>query len=149
MRKRLLLVLAVGLLAAADEKEDQKELKKFQGTWVMVSGEIDGKKVAEEHVKKSKLVYEGEKIAVHTPHQSDKPIEATLKKLDPSKKPKEMHWVRKNGPGAGTTMMAIYEFLDDDQYRICFDPSGKGVPKEFAAKEGTGYILHVWKREKK
>ena len=45
-------------------------------------------------------------------------------------------------------MKAIYEFTGDDQYRICFDPSGRDVPKEFATRPGSGYLLHAWKRVK-
>jgi uncharacterized protein (TIGR03067 family) len=85
-------------------------------------------------------------MSVVTPHQSEKPIRARLTRVDPSKKPAEMDWVRDAGPGAGQTMMAIYEWVDDDTYRICFDPSGKGRPREFKSEAGTGYILHVWKR---
>jgi uncharacterized protein (TIGR03067 family) len=69
--------------------------------------------------------------------------------VDPSKKPAEMDWVRENGPGKEKTMMAIYEWLDGDTYRICFDPSGKERPKEFKSAPGSGYVLHTWKRAKK
>ena len=71
-----------------------------------------------------------------------------LKRLDPSKKPAEIDWVRDSGSAAGTTMLAIYEWVDDDTWRVCYDPSGKGRPKEFKTAGGTGYILHVWKRVK-
>jgi uncharacterized protein (TIGR03067 family) len=150
MRLRGLLALAVVVLVAADAKDDdaKKELKKLEGKWVMVSGEMDGKKVLDEHVKKSKITYTGATVAVETPHQSSETIKATIKKVDTTKTPHEMHWARDNGPGAGKTMMAIYEWMGPDQYRICFDPSGKEVPKEFKTKEGSGHILHVWKRVK-
>jgi uncharacterized protein (TIGR03067 family) len=60
-----------------------------------------------------------------------------------------MEWVRVNGPHAGEKMLAIYEFLDADNYRICFAPAGKDRPAEFHTKMGTGHILHVWKRAAK
>jgi uncharacterized protein (TIGR03067 family) len=149
MRVRWLFILAAGLLVAADSTDEaaQKELKKLKGTWVMVSGEVDGKAVADEHVKKSKITWDGGKVTLITPHQSDKPIEGTTR-LDPTKTPKEMDFTRSVGPSAKTTMHAIYEFDGDDKYRICFDPSGTARPKEFATKEGTGHVLHVWKRQK-
>jgi uncharacterized protein (TIGR03067 family) len=149
MRMRLLLVVAAGLLVAADTKDDaaKKELQKFKGTWVMVSGEVDGKPVPDEHVKKSKITWDGDKVTLFTPHQSDKPIEAKTT-VDPSKSPKEMDWTRSVGPNAQVTMHAIYEFDGEDKYKICFDPSGKERPREFATKTGTGHMLHVWKRQK-
>jgi hypothetical protein len=55
--------LAAGIGGEAVEKE----LQKFQGTWVMVSGERDG---ADQDVKQSKIVYEDK-----TSHQ--KPADRT------------------------------------------------------------------------
>ncbi len=149
MRARLLLVVAAGLLVAADTKDDaaKKELQKFKGTWVLVSGEMDGKPLTDDQVKKSKITWDGDKATLVTPHQSDKPFEAKIT-VDPSKRPREMDWVRPAGPGAGVTMHAIYEFDGNDKYKVCFDPSGKERPKEFATRAGTGHMLHVWKRQK-
>jgi len=146
----MLLLGAGGAVMAADPPEDEvkAELQKFQGTWVLVAGEMDGKKVAEEHVKASKITFDGNKVMVDTPHQSHETIVATIMKLDPTKTPKEMHWLRTTGPNAGTTMIAIYEFEGADQYKIRFDPVGKTVPKEFGPTEGTGHIWHTWRRVK-
>jgi len=146
----LLLISFAGLATAADTLGDdaKAELKKFQGTWVLISGEVDGKKVADEHAKQSKITWDGHKISLVTPHQSEETILAMVTKMDLTKNPKEIHWVPSNGPSAGTTMIAIYEFDDGDQYKISFDPSGKGSPKEFSTKEGTGHVRHIWKRVK-
>lgn len=81
-------------------------------------------------------------------HQSKETITSSAVTLDPSKKPREMSWKRANGPNPGTEMLAIYEWIDDDHYRVCFDPSGKERPKEFRTKPGSGHILHTWKRVK-
>ena len=146
----LLLISFAGLATAADTLGDdaKAELKKLQGTWELVSGEVDGKKVADEDAKQSKITWNGNKVSLVTPHQSKEKILGTITKIDLTKNSKEMHWVRSNGPKAGTTMVAIYEFEGGDQYKICFDPSGKSSPKEFATKEGTGHIRHTWKRVK-
>jgi hypothetical protein len=45
-------------------------------------------------------------------------------------------------------MQAIYEFDGMDTYKVCFDPAGKGRPKEFSTTSGGCKILHVWKRAK-
>ena len=148
-RFMLLIPVAIALVGAeANQDQDQKELKKLEGTWVMVSGERDGAKIADEHVKKSKITWKGTVVIVETPHQSKEPIKGSVGGFDTTKKPAEMEWVRTNGPDAGKKMLAIYEFLDDDQYRICFAPAGKARPKEFSTKTGSGHLLHVWKRVK-
>ncbi len=64
MRRRALLVLAVGLLIAADAKNDDavtKEWKNLTGTYVMVSGESRAEKVSEERIKEATLVLERDK----------------------------------------------------------------------------------------
>jgi uncharacterized protein (TIGR03067 family) len=144
-----LLVIAVAATAALGEDEKvAKEKKKFAGTWQLASGEVDGKAVADEDLKRAKITFEGDKRTVTVPHLAKDTFTNKTKRLDPSKKPAEMDWVRESGPAAGTTMLAIYEFVDDDTCRICYDPAGKERPKEFKTAAGTGYILHVWKRTK-
>ncbi len=144
------LVCFVGSAFAAGPQgeEAKKELQKLQGTWVMVAGEWDGKKVADEDAAKSKVTYEGNKITVVTPHQNKEPIVAELVEIDTTKSPKRMTFVRKNGPSAGKTIVAIYAFDGNDLYHFAFDPTGATVPKEPAAKEKSGHIKHTWKRVK-
>ena len=146
----MLLVGSVWTIAAAQAQPQSvdAELQKFQGTWVMISAEMDGKKVHDTHVKQSRITFVGDKVEVITPHQHRDTIIASVVKLDLTKNPKEMHWVRTAGPNAGKTMIAIYEFEGPDQYKICFDPAGGAVPKEFGTKEGSGHIWHTWKRAK-
>ncbi len=158
MRAKILVMVTLvslawflGPLAAARAQglNADAELKKFQGTWVMVSAEMDGKKVKDMHVKLSRLTFVGDKVEIIAPHQHKDTIYATVVKLDESKKPMEMQWVRASGPNAGTTMTAIYEFEGPDKYKICFDPAGLVTPKKFGTKAGSGHIWQTWKRVKK
>ncbi len=145
MRTAVLLSLGLLLGAGGAGDEAKKELKRFEGTWVLVSGEVDGKPVADKHIKASKMTIKARKVALLTPHQSKQTIEANLT-VDPAKRPRQMDWVRATEPGKGKRMHAIYEWLGDDQYRICFAPPGKDRPTEFKTRPGSGHILHVWKR---
>jgi uncharacterized protein (TIGR03067 family) len=149
-RYGLMMVGIVVLLGAAGAKDDvhKDELKKFQGTWVMESGEKDGQKLAAEDAKKSKIIFKGKDCTVETPHQSKETIKAAVLKLEPGKKPKEISWKRSNGPDAGKEMLAIYEWIDNDQFRVCFAPAGKERPTEFGTKAGSGHFLHNWERVK-
>ncbi len=151
-------LLAVGLLvfssvmflfvSAVFAETADTELNKLQGTWVMVSGERDGKKIADEYVSKNKIIFQGNHGQITSPHQSNETILFDIVKIDPTKNPKEMHFIRKNGPSAGKTIIAVYEFDGNDHYKFAFDPTGVTTPKEFATKEGTGHLLHAWKRAK-
>lgn len=127
---------------------DSAELKKFQGTWMMVAAEMDGKKVHDKHVKQSKLSFTGTTVELLTPHQHKDKIKSTVTRLDATKKPGEMQWVRSSGPQAGKTMTAIYEFEGPDQYKVSFDPTMKETPKKFGTKAGSGHLWHTWKRVK-
>ena len=141
---------SIGILQAAEVggPEAEKDLQKFQGTWVMVSGERDGKSAADEHVVVSRLVYKGNGGLLIVPNQHHEPIIFEIVKLDTTKKPNEMHFIRRSGPHAGKTIIAIYEFDGDHQYKFAFDPTGSATLKEFATKEGTGHIRNTWKRAK-
>lgn len=144
-----LLFVALASFVRGDAKDDAvaQELKKFEGIWVMVSGEKEGQPLPAEHVKKSKIVWKGGSVAVDTPHQAKDTIKAKST-VDPTKKPKEMEWTRENGPDAGKKMLAIYEFTGPDSYRVVFAPAGKDRPTEFATKPGSGHMMHVWQRAK-
>jgi uncharacterized protein (TIGR03067 family) len=144
------LVFSVWPLIAvhAQVQNDDAELKKFQGTWVLISGEMAGKKVIDEHVKQSKIMYSGDKLELVNPHQCKDTIYATVIKLDTTKNPKQMQWVRSSGPNAGITMTGIYEFEGPDMYRVCFDPAASTVPNAFNTNERSGHIWQTWKRVK-
>src|SRR5262245_50137295 len=155
MRAFLLLSIAATLLLVPAQAQDatnekvEKELKKLEGSWVLVSGEVDGKEVAKEHLQKSRLTRAGKEVTIEVSHLSKEPMKNKTARVDPTKTPKEMDAVRVVGPNAGKTILMIYEFGEEDSFKICFDPSGKDRPKEFKTKPGSGHVLHVWKREKK
>jgi uncharacterized protein (TIGR03067 family) len=141
MRMHALLVLAVGLLIAADAKDDdaaKKELKKLSGTYVMVSGESRVEKLSEERIKDAKLVIDGNK---YTASFGGDAVKGMLK-IDPAKAPKEIDAT----DGEGKTMLGIYKF-EKGQFAVCFAPPGKDRPKEFSVKSGTGDFIHVWKKK--
>ena len=127
----ILLLGSIGSPFAAEVggEDAKKELQKLQGTWVMVSGELGGKKAVDDHVSRSKIVYEGDKIQITVPNQTPETIIAEIVKIDPTKNPKEMHFIRKNGPNAGKTLIGIYEFEGDGQYKFAFDPDRSRDPQ--------------------
>lgn len=145
MRLHALLFISLGFLSAADAKDDGKaDLKKLEGTYVMVSGEDKGEKLPEKTIKSAKLTIEGDK---HTVKIGEDTIIGTHK-LAPTKKPKEIDAMDTEGPFKGKTTLGIYK-LEGDEFTVCFAPPDKDRPKEFTSKSGTGAFVHVWKRQKK
>jgi uncharacterized protein (TIGR03067 family) len=139
-------VLSVGVLVAADTEDAKKELAKLQGTWLLVSGERDGKPFTEEQVKTTKLIVKGNTFRI--PKTEVGTAEEGSFTIDPSKTPKETDSTTSSGADKGKIWLGIYE-LDGDMHKVCFAPPGKDRPKEFSSKAGSGHILQLWKREKK
>ena len=146
----VLSVLSVSSIAKAqpEDKGMKAELEKFQGTWVLASAKLDGKKVAVDHVKQSKITFEGDKVEVYSPHQHKEVIIATITKLDVATPPNQMQWIRTSGPNAGSTMTGLYKFKNPSQYTICFHPAGTSVPTKIGSAAGSGYLVQTWKRVK-
>jgi uncharacterized protein (TIGR03067 family) len=148
MKARCLLLVAVGLLLAADDanEEVKKELARFEGTWKWVSIESEKEKLAADTVKDLRLKLSGDKFVV-TGDNAEKGFGGTFK-VDPTKKPKTIDVTFGDGPQKGKTILGIYE-LDEDTYKVCAAEEGKSRPTEFAVKPGSGNVLQLLKREKK
>ena len=146
MKMRLLAVMAVGLLMAADETKDdnKKEIEHLEGIWRYVSLEIEGNKAPQESYKGAKLVIKGDKF---TAYEGDEVLHGTFK-VDTSKKPKTIDVTFSDGPDKGKIMRGIYE-LDNDTYKVCIAMPGKDRPTKFETKKDSGHVLEVLKREKK
>lgn len=147
MRIHALLVLSVGLLLAADPKDDdaKKDLERFQGKWTLISAQRDGKKTPDEEAKKITLTIQGSKFVLYK--DGEVVSEGTFT-LDPIKKPKQIDETATTGPSKAKTFLAIYE-IDQEHHKICFAAPGKERPTEFSSEPGSGHLLQVWKREKK
>jgi uncharacterized protein (TIGR03067 family) len=129
-------------LVAAEAQDDDKELKKLEGDYVMVSGQENGEKLSEKTVKAATLTVKGNK---HTVKVGDNTIIGTHK-LNPTKNPKEMDSTDTEGPLKGKSYLGIYK-LEKGVFTVYFAPPGKDRPKEFADKTNPGEIFHVWKKK--
>ena len=143
--KKLLAVLVVGMLIAADKGDaDKKDQDKLQGTWSYVSlVEVDGTKMPEDQIKKMSITFKDDTWTVK---EDGKVVVEGTQKLDPSKTPHEIDSVITEGEDKGMKMLGIYE-LKGDTMKVSFDPQGKNRPKDFTPKEGQ--FVGVIKRMKK
>jgi uncharacterized protein (TIGR03067 family) len=147
VKLRLIIVLVAGLgisgAAAHDAKDAaKKELDGLQGEWTLVSATRDGKDMPQDMVKAVKCTIKGDKFTIA---RDGKTVEEGTLKLDATKKPKEIDMALSEGK---QTALGIYE-LSGDTYKLCYAPPEKDRPKEFGAKEGTGYTLSEWRRDGK
>ncbi len=62
---------------------------------------MDGKKVSDENVTKSKIVYDGNKIQLVTPHQSGETIVSDVITITPKQKPQRIAFCPKKRSQCG------------------------------------------------
>ena len=153
MGKHTLLVLTVTwatttLLTAADSMDQliEKDYERLSGTWILTSGVVDGRPVAEGVRNKTKLVTMRDKFTLSTGAQTGTSEDGTFT-IDPTKSPKTVDSVQASGPDKGKTFLGIYEIIDDNHKRACWAPAGKPRPTDFTSTAGSGHILQVWERE--
>ena len=155
MRILFVLTLAMGLAllaraSAADVKapeKDKNQIKdhagKLLGTWVIVSGEEDGKPSPAEKIKGSKMTVD--KKSIKLTDKDDKQLWVIDYKLDASKKPAAIDMTVAEGPGASKSSKGIYE-LDGDTLKLCYALPGGDRPKDFKTKEGAKENCFILKR---
>jgi uncharacterized protein (TIGR03067 family) len=143
------LTAAAGFLkAAGDAKEDaiKKDRKLYEGTWRVVSVEVDGNPLAEGEAKK--LTVTNTADGKWTLESDGQTIAQGTSTIDPTKQPKTLDFTVTEGPNKDKTSLGIYEITADTR-RLCYAPPDKDRPAEFSAKAGTGFVLVQFKREKK
>jgi uncharacterized protein (TIGR03067 family) len=144
-KAQLLIIAAIGVSLAADNPQDpasKKDLDGLQGTWKLISAMRDGEALPKDKVKKTTIVIKDDTFLFPDLAEYATSKEGTIK-LDATKKPKQMDATSTEKE----VMLGIYE-LDGDRYKVCFAPTGKPRPSEFACKPGSGNLLQVWKRKK-
>jgi uncharacterized protein (TIGR03067 family) len=152
MKKSLLLVMSAGavltcLIAAEDDKQTaiKKDRQRYEGTWRVVSLEVNGKKAPEEDVKKISVVNKADGTWI-LQVDGEKVTQGTSE-IDPTQKPKTIDFIETEGDNKGKIVLGIYE-LGEDTRRLCYAQPGKDRPSEFSAPAGSGHTLVVFKREK-
>ena len=141
---RTLLVLA--LLVAADAKDDKAELKKFEGTWQLVSEVMDGEERPADDVKRIRWIFDNEG---HWKVEDDgKVIFTGDMKVYPDRAPKAADSTLTNeGEHKGKVVRAIYE-LDGDTLKQCWAVE-RERPRVFETKPSPGINYSVYNRAKK
>jgi uncharacterized protein (TIGR03067 family) len=136
--------LAVGgTLQGGGKDGDEDVLKKIQGTWKFTAHEMDGKSTPKEELAKQTITFAGDKWTVR---QDGKVVQAGTHKFNPDKKPAQVDAEVTDGEGKGSTMLGIYE-LKGNTLKVCFDPTGKERPADFAGKAGR--MTAVVEKQKK
>ena len=109
------------LAAADDDPKVKAELKKFQGTWVVIYGEKAGEE--QEQVGDYQLKFDGEKFSFADHGQVE---DKGTFKLDPSKNPKEIDIRLRDRNDDEKTVLGIYTW-DGENLKLCLGEPGGGT----------------------
>lgn len=139
-----ILSVAVAALSLATGDSPESELDKYQGTWVLVSEEFEGRKVpaAElaEDLKDLSYTIRGNKL-LFTVRGEER--SATIK-LDSSKSPKNYDLVR---DGDGRSLRSIYTWEGFKTIKVCSADNQGDRPTEFKTGSGSRNRIRVWRRQ--
>jgi uncharacterized protein (TIGR03067 family) len=116
----------------------RQDLDGLQGTWNIVSLEMDGQKMPGAGAR---IVVRGDRfttIAMGATYEGTVAVHQTTV-------PKSFDLYFEEGPEKGNTNLGIYE-LDGDRWKICLTTRGSQRPREFAAPPGTGIALQILQR---
>ncbi len=119
----------------------KSDLEKMQGVWNITTLEIDGNKLPQSAFPGSRIVVKGDVFE----SLSMGMVYAGNVTLDVGKNPKHFDIAFTEGHAKGVINRGIYE-LKGDTWRFCLNTFGKGRPKTFATKPGSGFALETLKR---
>ena len=136
-----------------DQKEpEQKELERLQGTWEVVSAELNGRDSTHDYKQLGLKITFKNNVWITT--ESIGPLRDTadscLIKLSPSDSPKQFDRVVihvADGMTDRTVMRGIYE-LTGDSLKMCINMPGANRPTNFSSIPSNGYFSAVFTRVK-
>src|SRR3954449_7685602 len=137
--RALVAIGATLLLVGADAPADavKKDVAKFEGEWVMTSGERDGQVIPEEYLMKGRRAFKDGEVTVTL---GDMLLMKAKVMLDPGKTPKTIDYDVTDGFFKGKKQLGIYE-IDGDAVKFCFANPDQDRPTDFTAKAGSGRPL--------
>jgi uncharacterized protein (TIGR03067 family) len=126
-----------------------KEMKKFNGTWLVTGYEHDGRQTSQRVMEQRKWVYvisDGKLTSTLNGKEGDGTATFELVDIKATPKRVEVHAVRKLD-GSVRNSKGIYK-LDGDELTLCFNEEADGWPTVFATKPKTTTTLFTLKRQK-
>jgi len=131
---------------AVGQTSPEKELQKFQGNWVVVAMEKDGKPLPLPQGQKFTVTFQEGGYVLPGGAGFTGSTKGTFR-VDPTGRPPTIDLVPADGSHKGKTFPGIYA-LEGDTLKACYDTTGKERPKHLTTKDAVGQIMLTYKREK-
>jgi len=121
------------------------DVRKFQGTWNLISIDSNGEVMPPETLKDRKLIVKGDGTVFM---EGDQVYSRSTQKLDATTTPKQLDIRQIEGPYKGKLTKGI-DTPEGDELTICYVYPGDGRPTDFKAGKDSGRILLKFRREKR
>lgn len=146
MRHPVLAALVLGLLnpvpLSTKEAAVRKEQKKLQGTWELVSMEMNGSVTAQPKGQTRLVIHDNNRATIRA--NGVQPAEEVGIEFDPTTDPKTYRVDRKSEEGTRTTV-GIYQ-LKGDTLRLCRTTSGEKHPTDLSGGSGADQYVLTYRR---
>jgi len=113
-----------------------------EGQWQATSAVLAGTAFPDEVTATIKMKLTGDLYEVAVGETMDK---GTCT-VDDSQSPMQMTIVGTVGPNNGKTFLAVFDFPNDNEMRVCYDLTGNTFPKVFASTAENGLYLATYSR---
>lgn len=136
-----LFIAAFDVPCGGAEKDNERDLKSMQGTWVVVTAERDGDSL--DRIKGNKLIVKDNQFTIIGKNFE---LRGHLT-LDASASPKKLDMQHQEGALRDKKWEGIYK-LEKNKLTICYSEadSGKERPDEFATRSDQNRLLIVMER---
>jgi uncharacterized protein (TIGR03067 family) len=138
-----MLVFAAGAANAGPAEEAaQREHKRLQGTWRVISVEAGGSAIPTREYRGLALTFAAGKFSAR---RGEEDGQQGTYSVDPTKSPRQMDITRTNGPAQGRKQVAIYQ-LTGDLLKICSCEASGDRPTGFDTRDRPDCTLMVLRR---
>ncbi len=120
------------------------DLNRHHGHWMATSANLAGTPFPNALTESISLSLAGDQYEVLV---GDKPDKGTYT-IDAGHAPSRMTITGTDGPNAGKTFLAIFDFPSADEMRVCYDLGGKAYPSRFESTEENGLYLVNYSRKR-
>jgi len=120
-----------------------EEIERLQGTWRIVSLEVEGSKMEDVFVAGSKVIVAGEAFSTISMGAGYSGLLA----IDATSDPHKLDMIFTYGPHAGMRSLGIYRF-EGDSWVLCLGMAGRERPEDFVTQPGSGHALEMLERER-
>jgi uncharacterized protein (TIGR03067 family) len=135
--------LALMMACSPSDRPGKRTRDNIEGNWTCSSAVVNGEALPESTVQHLRLTLTRE---LYTTHRDSEVMGDSAYTTDPTKQPKQINLVGREGRDKGKEAQGTY-LLEGDTLKICFRMPGKKRPTTFESPSGSEAFLFLWKRQ--